>query len=100
MAENDTKDMTGTPGHRRRQNMAASVRSRLTMRAHAEGEEPEYVLTRYALERLLYRLGKSPHADAFILKGALLFLASEELSRFVTGIVLPVDGGFSAYSGV
>jgi len=34
------------------------------------------------------------------LKGALLFLASETLSRFVTGIVLPVDGGFSAYSGV
>ncbi len=34
------------------------------------------------------------------LKGALLFLASEGLSRFVTGIVLPVDGGFSAYSGV
>lgn len=76
MAENDTKDtkdLTGTPGHRRRQNMAASVRSRLTMRAHAEGEEPEYVLTRYALERLLYRLGRSRHADAFILKGALLF---------------------------
>jgi hypothetical protein len=53
--------------------MAASVRSRLTMRAHTEGEEPEYVLTRYALERLLYRLGKSPYAGTFILKGALLF---------------------------
>jgi NAD(P)-dependent dehydrogenase (short-subunit alcohol dehydrogenase family) len=34
------------------------------------------------------------------LKGALLFLASQEQSRFVTGIVLPVDGGFSACSGV
>ena len=33
------------------------------------------------------------------LQGAVLFLASD-LSRFVTGIVLPVDGGFSAYSGV
>lgn len=32
--------------------------------------------------------------------GALLFLASEEASGFVNGIVLPVDGGFSAYSGV
>ena len=53
--------------------MAASVRSRLTMLAHAEGEEPEYVLTRYALERLLYRLGRSTHAGAFVLKGALLF---------------------------
>jgi NAD(P)-dependent dehydrogenase (short-subunit alcohol dehydrogenase family) len=34
------------------------------------------------------------------LKGALLFLASSQQSRFVTGIVLPVDGGFSAYPGV
>jgi NAD(P)-dependent dehydrogenase (short-subunit alcohol dehydrogenase family) len=33
------------------------------------------------------------------LAGATLFLLSD-LSRFVTGIVLPVDGGFSAYSGV
>lgn len=34
------------------------------------------------------------------LLGALLFLASEEASGFVNGVVLPVDGGFSAYSGV
>jgi NAD(P)-dependent dehydrogenase (short-subunit alcohol dehydrogenase family) len=33
------------------------------------------------------------------LQGATLFLLSD-LSRFVTGVVLPVDGGFSAYSGV
>lgn len=32
--------------------------------------------------------------------GAALFLASEEMSRFVNGVVLPVDGGFMAYSGV
>ena len=31
--------------------------------------------------------------------GTLLFLASD-LSKFVTGVVIPVDGGFSAYSGV
>jgi predicted nucleotidyltransferase component of viral defense system len=70
------KGRPGTSGYRRRNNMvnmAASVRSRLTTLAHAQGEEPEYVLTRYALERLLYRLGTSPHAGAFILKGALLF---------------------------
>ncbi len=34
------------------------------------------------------------------LVGALLFLADEKCSGFVTGVVLPVDGGFSAYSGV
>ncbi len=34
------------------------------------------------------------------LTGALLYLVSEEAAGFVTGVVLPVDGGFSAYSGV
>lgn len=34
------------------------------------------------------------------LLGALLYLVDEKASGFVTGVVLPVDGGFSAYSGV
>lgn len=34
------------------------------------------------------------------LAGALLFLADTKVSSFVNGVVLPVDGGFSAYSGV
>jgi NAD(P)-dependent dehydrogenase (short-subunit alcohol dehydrogenase family) len=34
------------------------------------------------------------------LTGALLWLASAEASGFVTGVVLPVDGGFAAFSGV
>ncbi len=34
------------------------------------------------------------------LTGALLFLCDNNASAFVNGIVLPVDGGFSAYSGV
>ena len=32
--------------------------------------------------------------------GAMLFLVSEKASGFVTGVVLPVDGGFNVYSGV
>ena len=32
--------------------------------------------------------------------GTLLFLASDEASGFVTGVIIPVDGGFNAYSGV
>ena len=90
MANQDEKDMTGgtsTTGRRRRHNMvnmAASVRSRLTTLAHTQGEEPEYVLTRYALERLLYRLGQSPHAGEFILKGALLFALWEDHSHRAT----------------
>ncbi|MGN0788583.1 MAG: SDR family oxidoreductase [Christensenellales bacterium] len=34
------------------------------------------------------------------LEGSLLFLVDERASGFITGVVLPVDGGFSAYSGV
>ncbi len=34
------------------------------------------------------------------LLGGLLFLLSDKAAGFVTGIVLPIDGGFSAYSGV
>ena len=33
----------------------------------------QYALQRYAVERFLYRLGRSPHRDRFILKGAMLF---------------------------
>lgn len=34
------------------------------------------------------------------LEGALLFLVNDKAAGFITGVVLPVDGGFSAYSGV
>ena len=34
------------------------------------------------------------------LEGALLFLLDRKAAGFITGVVLPVDGGFSAYSGV
>ena len=34
------------------------------------------------------------------LEGALLFLLNNDAAGFITGVVLPVDGGFSAYSGV
>jgi NAD(P)-dependent dehydrogenase (short-subunit alcohol dehydrogenase family) len=34
------------------------------------------------------------------LEGALLFLVNNEAAGFINGIVLPVDGGFQAYSGV
>ena len=34
------------------------------------------------------------------LDGSVLFLLNNEAAGFITGIVLPVDGGFSAYSGV
>jgi len=57
----------------RPRNLAASVRQRLFNRAQARGEDFGLVLTKYGLERLLYRLSKSKHSGLFILKGALLF---------------------------
>ena len=41
------------------------------------------------------RFGESSELD-----GALLFLINNEAASFITGVVIPVDGGFSAYSGV
>lgn len=34
------------------------------------------------------------------LEGGLLFLLNEQAASFITGVVLPIDGGFSSYSGV
>jgi hypothetical protein len=55
-------------------NIGASVRARLLDRARAERSDFQILLTRYALERLLYRLSVSLHRDRFILKGAMLFV--------------------------
>lgn len=41
------------------------------------------------------RFGESNELD-----GGLLFLLNNEAAGFITGVVLPIDGGFSAYSGV
>lgn len=54
-------------------NVAASVRARLLNRGRETRQDFNLILTRYALERFLYRLSISPHADQFLLKGALLF---------------------------
>ncbi len=54
-------------------NLAASVRGRLLNYAHEKKQDFNLVLTRYAIERLLYRISSSRHAGQFLLKGALLF---------------------------
>jgi hypothetical protein len=41
--------------------------------ARADGVDFQLLLTRYSLERLLYRISISPERDNFLLKGALLF---------------------------
>lgn len=54
-------------------NIGASVRARLLDRARAEKTDFQILLTRYALERLLYRLSVSDQRERFVLKGAMLF---------------------------
>ena len=56
-------------------NMAASVRQRLLNRARADGDDFQLLLTRYCIERLLYRLSRSEFSGQFVLKGAMLFSA-------------------------
>ena len=53
--------------------VGASVRTRLLRLAREQGEDFQLLLTRYANERLLFRLSASGHAQQFVLKGAALF---------------------------
>lgn len=50
-------------------NMAASVRQRLLNLARERKEDFGLVLTKYGLERVLYRIAQSKHREAFVLKG-------------------------------
>jgi hypothetical protein len=54
-------------------NLAASIHRRLLNGARERGEDPQFILQRYAAERFLYRLGESRHREQFVLKGAMLF---------------------------
>lgn len=56
------------------QALAQSVQARLVQHAHQLGLEPNLMLTRFGVERFLYRLSKSPHGERFVLKGALLLV--------------------------
>jgi len=53
-------------------NVAASVHARLLNRAKAESRPFNELLQYYAMERFLYRLSRSEHAEGFVLKGALM----------------------------
>ena len=54
-------------------NIAASVHQRLLNLAHERKEDFGFVLTKYVLERTLFRISQSKYSDVFILKGALMF---------------------------
>lgn len=82
-----------------KRNVAASVAARLLNKARATGADYQTLLTTYALERLLYRLGLSELRDRFVLKGAMLlrlwsdrpYRATRDLDLLRRG-----DGSFEA----
>ncbi|MBI5771225.1 MAG: nucleotidyl transferase AbiEii/AbiGii toxin family protein [Verrucomicrobia bacterium] len=59
-------------------NLPASVKARLLALAEKRGESFNLLVVRFGIERLLYRLSQSRHADRFLLKGAMLFALWDE----------------------
>lgn len=57
---------------------AASVRARLLDHAKRHGDDYQRVLTRYAMERLLFRLSQTEATERYVLKGAMLFVTWPE----------------------
>jgi hypothetical protein len=55
-----------------KRNIGASVRARLLNLSKQRGQPFDLLLTRYAIERLLYRLSTTKHRERFTLKGAML----------------------------
>jgi len=59
-------------------NPSASIRQRLLNHAKAQGDDYQRILTRYAIERLLFRLSQTEAREGYILKGAMLFVTWPE----------------------
>lgn len=64
---------------------SASIRARLLMHSKQSGEEYQRTLTRFAIERLLFRLSQSDMRDRYVLKGAMLFVTWPEYVFRPTG---------------
>ena len=59
-------------------NPAASIRAKLLAHAKKQGDEYQRILTRYAIERLLFRLSRTEAVERYMLKGAMLFVTWPE----------------------
>ncbi len=65
-------------------NVAASVLDRIKAIQRTTAQDYNTLLTRYGIERLLFRLSQSPHKNRFVLKGALLFVIWRETPHRIT----------------
>lgn len=81
-------------------NVAASVRDRLKALARTRGVEFQLVLSEFAVERLLYRLGASAHSERFVLKGATLFKLWSPQDRRATWDLDLLGRGFGQVSEI
>jgi Nucleotidyl transferase AbiEii toxin, Type IV TA system len=73
-----------------------SVQARLKNQAQESGRPFAELLELYAIERFLHRLGRSPHRDDFVLKGALLlrhWLGADTRPTRDIDLLGPVDLG-------
>ncbi|MEZ4370341.1 MAG: type IV toxin-antitoxin system AbiEi family antitoxin domain-containing protein [Polyangiaceae bacterium] len=93
-----TGDATLPRSTRMTTNTAHSVKDRLLKLSKERREEFNFVLVRYGLERLLYRLSCSSHADEFILKGAMLFTVWAEHPHRATKDLTSMAAGIRAWS--
>lgn len=66
-------------------NHAASIRQRLLNDSRERGENYQRLLTRYAIERLLFRLSRTEEGERYVLKGATLFATWPEHAFRPTG---------------
>jgi len=62
-----------SPARRTASDPAASARARLAKLSRERGVELQLLLSQFAIERLLHRLGASRHGERYVLKGAMLF---------------------------
>ena len=76
-------------------NHGASIRQRLLNHAREHDDDFQRILTRYAIERLMFRLGKTEAAERYILKGAMLFLTWPEYASRPTSDLDPLGEGDS-----
>ena len=65
-------------------NIQASIRARLQNKARETNRPFSEILQYYGMERFLYRVSRSKHADRFILKGALMFTVWQVPERRTT----------------